>query len=125
MTLRVDYQDRVFQLWAFTVSMRRLLLRSTKSEQFDTRIDVLFQDVQAVQLPTSLSGLIILEADPAETERIIKETGLLPDEDRTFFSVIGSNFTGYIVAGVGISCEDSGEYYEPSEIWPDGPGRLS
>jgi hypothetical protein len=29
------------------------------------------------------------------------------------------------VAGVVVSCEDSGEYYEPSQVWPDGPGRCS
>ena len=84
-----------------------------------------FQNVQAVQLPTLLPGLLVSEADPAETERIIRETGLLPDGDRKFFSVLGSNFTGYVVAGVVVSCEDSGEYDEPSQVWPDGPGHLS
>jgi hypothetical protein len=125
MTIRIDRRDRVFQLWSYTVSMGRLLLRSTKSDQFETRVDVAFQNVQAVQLPTLLPGLAVSEADTAETERIVKETGLLPDDDRKFFSVIGSNFTGYVVAGVVVSCEDSGEYYEPSQVWPDGPGHLS
>lgn len=120
----MDHSDRVFQLWAFTVSMGRLLLRSTKSDQFQTRVDVAFQNVQAIQLPTLLSGLVVLEADVAETARIIQETGLLPDDDRTFFSMVSSNSTGYVVAGVVISCEDSGEYYEPSQVWPDGSAHL-
>jgi hypothetical protein len=124
MTLRLERHDRVFQFWAYTVSMGRLLLRSTKSDLFKTRVDVAFQNVQAVQLPTLLPGLVVSEADPFETERIIKATGLLPDEDRKFFSMIGSNFTGYVVAGVMVSVEDAGEYFEPSEVWPDGPGRL-
>ncbi len=58
--------------------MGRLLLRSAKSDQFETRVDVAFQNVQAVQLPTLLPGLVVSDADPAETERIVKETGLLP-----------------------------------------------
>ena len=49
-TLPFDRSDRVFQLWAYTVGMGRLLLRSTVSDQFSTRIDVVFQNVQAVQL---------------------------------------------------------------------------
>lgn len=125
MLIPIDGRDRVFQLWSYSVSMKRLLLRSTKSDQFQTRVDVAFQNVQAVQLPTLLPGLVVAGADPAEIERIIKETGLLPDDDRKFFSMLGSNFTGYVVAGVVASCEDSGEYYEPSQVWQDGPGNLS
>jgi hypothetical protein len=117
-TVAVDRPDRVFQLWAYTVGMGRLLLRSTKSEQFDTRIDVLFQNVQALQLPSMLSGLVIATADSAEAERITRATGLLPDDDRTFFTLTGSNFAGYVVAGVVVSCEDTGDYFEPSEVWP-------
>ena len=125
MAIRIDRRDRVFQLWTYTVSMSRLLLRSTKSDQFQTRVDVAFQNVQAVQLPTSLPGLVVSEAGRAETERIVKETGLLAEDDYTFFSVIDSNFTGYIVASVVVSCEDSGEYYEPSQVWPGGFSGLS
>lgn len=44
----VDRPERVFQVWAFTVSMGRLLLRSTKSGSFRTRVDVLFQNVKAI-----------------------------------------------------------------------------
>ena len=28
---------------------------------------------------------------------------------------------GYVVAGVMVSAEDEGEYFEPSELWPDQP----
>jgi hypothetical protein len=49
--------DRLFQMWLFTVGMTRLLLRSTKSEEHPTRIDVLFQGVQFIGLPTRLDGL--------------------------------------------------------------------
>jgi hypothetical protein len=81
-------------LWTYTLSIGRLLLRSTKSDQFETRVDVAFQNVQAIQLPMLLPGLLVSEADPAGTERIIKETGLLPDDDGKFFSMLGSNSPG-------------------------------
>jgi hypothetical protein len=124
MTVEVDQSDRVFQLWSYTVSMKRLLLRSTKSEQFKTRIDVAFQNVQALELPSTLSGLVVSVASEPMSADITARTGLLPDDEHRFFSVVGSGFTGYVVAGVVVSCEDNGEYYDPSEIWPVGPGRL-
>lgn len=123
-TLPFDRSDRVFQLWAYTVGMSRLLLRSTKSDQFGSRIDVVFQNVKAIQLLSVLHGIVIARADDAEAERITRETGLLPDVDREFFSVYGSNYVGYVVAGVVVACEDAGEYFEPSAVWPKGPPSV-
>ncbi|MGH2363062.1 MAG: hypothetical protein ACRDHX_00225, partial [Chloroflexota bacterium] len=121
----IEYPDREFQIWGYTVSMRRLLLRSTKSEHFGRRVDVAFQNVQAMRLRSSLPGLVISSANGLLTEEITKETGLLPDEKQRFFSVAASNFDGYVVAGVVVRSEDDREYYEPSEVWPGGPGQLS
>lgn len=123
-TFPFDRSDRVFQLWAYTVGMGRLLLRSTASDRFSTRIDVVFQNVQAVQLLALLQGVVIERSDSAETERITRETGLLPDEDHEFFSVYCSNFVGYVVAGVVVDVEDTGEYFEPSAVWPQGPPAV-
>jgi hypothetical protein len=115
----IEQPERRFQVWAYSVSMARLLLRSTKSDTFDTRRDVLFQDVMAMKLPTSLGGLVVAVADPAEEARISAETGLLPSEDTTIFTVRAGAFDGYVVAGVCVAAEDSGEYFEPSRLWPE------
>jgi len=125
MTTGIDRRDRTFQVWSYTVSMGRLLLRSTKNNEFETRVDVVFQNVQALQLPTLLPGLLVEEAGPLQISRISTETGFSSDADRIFFLLKGSGFAGYVVASVMDTCEDSGEYYEPSRVWPDGPGRLS
>lgn len=73
---QLDYPERVFQLWSYTVGMGRLLLRSTKSEGFGTRIDVVFQNVQALQLPAVLGGLVAAPADETSTRRITAELRL-------------------------------------------------
>jgi hypothetical protein len=99
--------------------MARLLLRSTKSESFATRFDVLFQDVKALKLPTALHGLVVAEAEPADETRIVRETGLLPSEDTTIFTVRAGAFDGYVVAGVCVTAEDDGEYFEPSPLWQE------
>ncbi|AZI57858.1 hypothetical protein EH165_06530 [Nakamurella antarctica] len=121
MTLPIDRRERVFQLWGYTVGMGRLCLRSTKSDQFTTRIDVVFQNVKAVHLPTFLQGLVISDANATETERIIRDTGMLPDNGCKFFSMVGSNFNGFVVASVITICEDDGEFFEPSRLWPNAP----
>ena len=119
----VDRPERVFQVWAFTVSMGRLLLRSTKSGSFRTRVDVLFQNVKAINLPTQLDGLVVSVAGPEAEKRIIEATGLLPDADATFFELECSGRRGFVIAGVAVEDEDEGEFFEPSRYWP-GPDGL-
>jgi hypothetical protein len=114
---RVYQPERVFQLWSYTVGMGKLLLRSVKTASSATRIDILFQNVQALKLPTVLHGLTILSSDARDIEQISAETGLLPDDGRIFFVLSGSHYDGYIVAGVMTTCEDAGEYFEASKLW--------
>jgi hypothetical protein len=115
-----DWPERTFQLWAYTVGMARLLLRSTKNETFATRIDVLFQNVKALQVPTSLDGLVVTEADGELAKRIESDTGMLFEESH-FFAIETARGVGYIVASVMVSREDEGEYFDPSDLWPDRP----
>jgi hypothetical protein len=103
-----------------------LLLRSVKTTSFTSRIDVLFQNVQALKLPAVLHGLTISSPDAQGIERISTETGLLPDDGRSFFILNGPHYEGYIVAGVMATGEDAGEYFEPSGLGSaqsaNGPG---
>jgi hypothetical protein len=115
----VDQPHRVFQMWQYGVGMKRLLIRSTKNDTFASRIDVLFQNVKAMKVPTLLHGLVVVEADPDQVVRISKETGLLPDRETIIFSVRSPAYDGYIVAGVCVQAEDEGEYYDPSQLWQD------
>jgi hypothetical protein len=115
----VDEPARIFQVWAYTVGMGRLLLRSPKGEGCATRVDVLFQNVKAMKLATSLPGLAVTEADPEQQQRIVKATGLLPDDLTHFYVLTGVSYEGYVVAGVCARLEDEGEYFEPSKLWPE------
>lgn len=118
MITRLEYPDRRFQLWAYTVGMGRMLLRSTKSETFDSRIDVVFQNVQALQLPSVLAGLSLDVANAGRTASITAVTGLQVGEGCTFFTLDGVGYSGYVVAGVIALSVDEGEYFEPSAVWP-------
>ncbi len=115
----IERDDRVFQMWAYSVSMRRLLLRSNKNDTFDTRVDVLFQNVKAISLPTTMEGLTVATAGDAGVAEIANKTGILPDDDKSFFELRTHGVRGYIIAGVVVEDEDHGEYFEPSRLWPE------
>lgn len=65
--------SRDFRVWHYSVSYSQLLLRSLDSEEFDTRIDVLFSNVQALHLPTSFDRLRIDQADTPEARSFLQE----------------------------------------------------
>jgi hypothetical protein len=116
MGAQLEYVDRVFQLWNYTVGMGRLLLRSPKSRGHGTRIDILFQNVKAIKIPTLLEGLSIRSPGPAELQDIASETGITLGAEIQVYMLEGSNYKGYVVAGVFVLEEDLGEYDEPSAL---------
>lgn len=113
---QVSFPYRVFQVWSYTVGMSRLLLRSTKTPTFATRVDVLFQNVQAMKLTTRLEGLSLRL--PTKEEQVIVEadTGLTAGDDARIFMLEGDGRCGYVVAGVVVSHEDEGEYDDESAL---------
>jgi hypothetical protein len=57
--------DRTFQLWDYSVSHARMLLRSAASPGVPTNIDVVFFGVERVEIPTTMrGGLEIAEPEP-------------------------------------------------------------
>ena len=52
-----DLSNRQFQIWSYKVSHAQLLLRSTKSKNDPTRIDLLFKNVAIINMPTLLNGV--------------------------------------------------------------------
>lgn len=112
----VLFPYRVFQVWSYTVGMGRLLLRSPKSSGATTRVDVLFQNVKALKLPTRLEGLSVRSPGDEELQSIEDDAGFLVDENTRIFVVEGTNYTGYVVAGVVVAQEDTGDYSDPSAL---------
>jgi hypothetical protein len=102
---------RRFQMWRYTVGHSELLLRSIKSGDSSTRIDVFFKNVHVMHLPTIFEGLIITELSHEESRGL----SILPFQGTAkVFGVRGATFAGYVVAGVVAFHEDEGEYNDPS-----------
>jgi hypothetical protein len=108
--------SRRFQIWNYTVGHSELLLRSTKTSGVVTRVDVFFKNVAAIHLPTILDGLSVSEASAEETAELHIQVDPSRLEGRKVFAVRGSNFTGYVIAGVIAWHEDEREYHEPSRF---------
>jgi hypothetical protein len=94
--MTAEYRSvRRFQMWRYEVGHKQLLLRSVKREGATSRVDVLFKNVHAVHLPTSMDGLTIVRSG----ER---------------FALSGSDWNGHVDAGACFVAEDDGEYFDPS-----------
>lgn len=111
--------ERHFQMWRYLVSHRQLLLRSTKTSAAQVRVDLLFKDVSAINLVTTLDGVVIRLAEP----KAISMPATLADVlgTRKIYQITTHGFSGHVVAGSFTSHEDEGEYYEPSALLPWSP----
>jgi hypothetical protein len=106
---------RRFRIWSYKVGHLQLLLRATKTDDFPTRIDVLFKGVKEFHLPTAFDGLSISEASDEETLKLrdLRKSPTLYNREKVF-TVQGTDFVGYVVALIAVPHEDEGEYSDPS-----------
>ncbi len=107
---------RMVQVWSYTVGHSRLLLRATKDRENPTRVDILFKNVATMSLPSVMHQLAVRQASPLEQEEILSTIEVDHSEDRRYFILEGPGFAGWVVAGVMVTVEDEGEYYEPSPL---------
>lgn len=116
MTAQLVNFQRTFQIWLYSASHTQLLLRSTKSKELPTRVDVLFKDVAALALPTLFDGLSISEATADEARNLNMPLGNKEIDGRKVLLVRGSNFLGYVVAGYLYWHEDEGDHFDESRF---------
>ena len=105
---------RRFELWSYVVSHEQLLVRSNKSNEWSTRIDILFKDVIVMEIQTLFDEILVRRSSKEEARSLQDRLGGVPTERRKLFIVQSSNFSGYVVAGAVFWHEDQGEYYDNS-----------
>ncbi len=116
MTNQIARFERKFQVWLYSVSHSQLLLRSTKDEHNSTQIDVLFKNVDLMQIPTYFSKLIISEMSEKDFRSLDLATGLLPPIDQKYFRLEGDNWHGVVVAGYVGWLEEDAEHFANSKL---------
>lgn len=112
----IRFPGRRFQVWAYTVGHRQLLLRSNKSEGQSHRCEVLFKNVARLDLPTSIEDLEVEVEGDAIPGANARQLGAHETWDRTVYLIKGKNCLGYVVASSIAYTADEGEYDSPSSL---------
>ena len=106
--------ERPFQVWFYTVGHSQLLLRSNRSSELETRVDVLFKGVKAIQLPTVLPGLRMVKASRPEALETSRKLGIQLRGDEHVFILEGANYVGFVIGLVAFAHEDEGHHSDPT-----------
>jgi len=108
--------NRIFQVWSYTVGHGQLLLRSTKTEECSTRIDVGFKNVVYVQLPMLININEIYLGSLVDLPEDVRR--LIDLKDKSVYVIDIDGAKGVVAAGYGAWHEDEGEYNQPSTVLP-------
>ena len=103
------YEDRRFELWAYTVSLGRMLLRSIRRADGTLapgNVDVRFFGVAYLELPTTLHDLEVSFADPAEIDHVVGRLGRPLGAGENVFALTGGS-ARYLVVAAGWSVEEN------------------
>lgn len=106
--------DRSFSVVSYNYTHGLLLLRSGFSNKYKTRIDILFQDVIAIESRMYMQNLEIREVESS----FLTNVGSCPEQiiepGHKVFSLIFDGGTGFIIGrGVGMH-KDEKQFSEPS-----------
>ena len=104
----------LFQMWAYTVGHKRLLLRRTKGHGFATQVDILFKPVLSVHLPATLEGIEIRRVQLQELAAPPQLGTRSLSDEYGINRVRGVNVDGHVVASVVAAEESERDYYEPN-----------
>jgi hypothetical protein len=111
---------RAFQIWYYSVSHARLLLRANPLAPRDDRIEVLFKGVDWMSATTFLDGLRITQLSPSERAPLLEKLGaptMTMSHGEQVYRLDGSNLHGAVVALAAFVRRDQLDYCDPSP-WP-------
>ncbi|GES29171.1 hypothetical protein AB0G60_24430 [Streptomyces angustmyceticus] len=111
--VEVYESDRRFKVWQYTVSHRRLLLRSSR-EEYGTRIDILFAGVEHMCIKRMYDGLVIRQGTEEDARRISEALDIEVDVQSLY--LLGHGISSFVISGRPQWREDDG--------YNDAPSRL-
>jgi len=109
---------RIFKVWEYRVSHKQLLLRCPKSSDSSKNFDVMFYDVQYMELPSVLRRLEIEQPNQSDIAFVEKRIGKAVGEGQVF--VLNSGNQRYIVVagGAAVSENSMGLFESPFNLPP-------
>jgi len=109
----MKFSNRTFKLWEYRVSHDQLLLRSPKTEEMPTNIDIAFVGVKYLDLPTQLANLELVATEDADLARAKEALATIERESEVF--VIQAATRRHIVVAVAMhTFENSLDIFESS-----------
>jgi len=123
MTIASFKSDRKFSIFSYEVSHGLLLLRSGKTNEHHTRIDVLVKDVRAMEIRSWFEGFEIAEEDREYLREFRSNPIEMIEPGNRVYALRGRGWQGFIVGGILLAQEDNGEYMDRSPLLgPPLPG---
>ncbi|MFF3510342.1 hypothetical protein [Streptomyces sp. NPDC002573] len=112
--------ERIFQVWHYTAAHRdRLLLRATRDQTDQRRIDLYVEGVRGVLLEPLYRGIVIRAGTPEEVREVESVYGIPVTSQPVHLHVIGEDrMRGFIVGGPLQRHEDEGDFRDPSHFGP-------
>lgn len=109
MEKRID--DRKFKFWFYHVTHGEAIIRSMKTEEDGTNIDIYFGDIQYIEMPTILSELKLINANAADIVYLTEKTGKSVRPQNVIVLLLGER-RFYIIASIVKVMENSLETNE-------------
>src|SRR5262245_52081207 len=116
---QIFQSDRKFIVVSYEASHGLLLLRSGKTNEIDTRCDILFYDVRALELRMFSDGIVIAEEKFSYLERFDSAPSTLLEDGLTAYSIYNDNWSGFVLGGIIRIAEDHGDFFDRSTLLPD------
>jgi len=115
--------DRLFSVFGYSMSHGLLLLRSGKSNETPaTRVDILFQDVRAMETRAQFKGIRIEEVDdPQFLDGQRSNPAEMIEPGNKIYALVSAGWRGFIVGGIVRFKEDDGELFGQSALVSDAP----
>jgi hypothetical protein len=116
MTDPIFKSDRTFVVFSYSAERGLLLLRSRKTNVFLSRIDVLIQDVRAMEIRSWFEGLEIIEVGLDYLNQFRSDPIKMVEPGNRVYALNGNSWQGFIVGGIITVGEDDADYVAPSKL---------
>jgi hypothetical protein len=107
---------RDFIVVSYSAGHGLLLVRSRKTTANPTRLDVLLQDVRAMEIRCWFSGMRIEEVGPEYLDRYGSKPAELIEPGNRVYALFGTDWSGFVVGGIVSVHEDTGDDTGPSPL---------
>jgi len=108
--------ERRFLIISYSISHGLLLLRSNKPDKNSMRIDILFQDVRAMEIRCWFDGISIEEVDKTYLRDYHSRPADMLELGNRVYALKGSGWSGFVVAGIVSYHEDDNMNTAPSAL---------